>query len=51
MKCFLNFYSLNLIVLSKIFLLEKVSIFINFDALNSIKSSLSLKTTGGFLPN
>ena len=43
--------SLNLTILVKILLFEKVSIFIIFDALNSIYSVLSLETIGGFLPN
>ena len=48
---FLSFYSLKLIILTKISLLEKVSIYINFDALNSKHSILSLETTGDSYQN
>ena len=50
-KYFLNFSSLKLTILSKISLLEKESIFINFDTLNSVYSMLSLEPMDGFFPN
>ena len=48
-KYFLNFYSLKLTILTKTSLIEKVSIFVDFNILNSLYSILSLEPTDGVL--
>ena len=46
-----NFLASKYFVRPAAFLLEQLSIFINFDMLNSLLPTLSLKPINGFLPN
>ena len=49
--CYLNFLASKYFVRPVASLLEKLSIFINFDMLNSLLPTLSLEPIDGFLPN
>ena len=49
--CYLNFLASKYFVRPAASLLEKLSIFINFDMLNLLLPTLSLEPMDGFLPN